>query len=88
MKRPIRSLFGVVSILSALGMAGCATDAEVDAATSGAAQTTEQRPPQFVLLAFDGSLSIPFWHCWVPAPQIPGWPVLQLPPPPGLFSSA
>ncbi len=56
-----RSLFGVASILTTLALAGCATDTEADTESAEGA-ATQARPPQFVILAFDGSSSLPFWN--------------------------
>jgi len=47
--------------LSAVSMtAGCASGE--DASDADESRLSSERPPQYVLLAFDGSLSIPFWE--------------------------
>lgn len=61
MKRVSR-LFALASVLTTLGVAGCASDDSADAASTGSATTNVDRPPQFVLLAFDGSLNLAFWE--------------------------
>lgn len=54
-----KSLFAVSAII-ATTLAGC-SDASTEG-TSEPEQGTVQRPPQFVLLAFDGSLNNAFWE--------------------------
>lgn len=61
MKRVSRFL-AVASVLSTLAVAGCASDTAAETDSNGAAETTQDRPPQFVLLAFDGSLNLDFWN--------------------------
>jgi peptidoglycan/xylan/chitin deacetylase (PgdA/CDA1 family) len=60
MKRVSRVLV-LASVLSTLAVAGCASDAATEADSTDSAQTTQSRPPQFVVLAFDGSLNLDFW---------------------------
>jgi peptidoglycan/xylan/chitin deacetylase (PgdA/CDA1 family) len=63
MKPAVRSIFTFASVLAALTLAGCSSDTAADDADDvGAAQTQGDRPPQFVLLAFDGSLNLDFWQ--------------------------
>jgi hypothetical protein len=61
MKRVSRIL-AVASVLSTLAVAGCASDTASEADGHASADTAQDRPPQFVLLAFDGSLNLDFWH--------------------------
>lgn len=61
MKRVARSLVALAALFSTLGVAGCTSDAAEESGASGAAQSID-RPPQFVLLAFDGSLNLNFWE--------------------------
>src|SRR3954471_21039715 len=59
--RPLAALTLSLAATTAVGCSGAATDDGSDAPDqSGAAQSSE-RPPQFVLLAFDGSLNLDFW---------------------------
>ena len=60
--RPLAALTLSLAATTAVGCSGAATDDGSDAPDqSGAAQSSE-RPPQFVLLAFDGSLNLDFWQ--------------------------
>ena len=60
-----RSLLCCISLasLAALGAlgAGCSGDRGDDVASGEAAQT-QSRPPQLVLMGFDGSLNLAFWE--------------------------
>ena len=58
--RPLLALSLAVAATSAVGCSSAATDEGDDANQGGSAQSSE-RPPQFVLLAFDGSLNLDFW---------------------------
>src|SRR5262245_60872689 len=56
-----RSVFGPALVLAATGM-GCGGAGEDDTGSGAGAQSVgAERPPQFVLLAFDGSLNNDFW---------------------------
>lgn len=58
----LRSLALTAFAVVAAGAQGCAAEREADDEATGAgAQTVVQRPPQFVLLAFDGSYNNAFW---------------------------
>ncbi len=48
--------------MTALGCSGGHTGDGADPAEEGATAATTQRPPQFVMLAFDGSLNLDFWQ--------------------------
>lgn len=50
----------VMATAAALGCSGGSADPE--ASTQGALESTVERPPQFVILAFDGSQSLDFWN--------------------------
>lgn len=58
-KRIAQSLVAVSSLLAAACVTGCSTETDSDATNTQDA--TEGRPPQFVLMAFDGSLNLDFW---------------------------
>lgn len=62
MKRVACSFLAVGALLPTLATAGCTSDTEDKSGESGSAQSTVSRPPQFVLLAFDGSLNLNFWE--------------------------
>src|SRR5262245_54464603 len=56
----LRSLGAASLLLSTAAVSGCSAESDAtESATSE--QTTVARPPQFVLLAFDGSLNNDFW---------------------------
>jgi peptidoglycan/xylan/chitin deacetylase (PgdA/CDA1 family) len=55
-----RSFVAASFVLAATAAAGCSSATD-DGAESGAAAVTQSRPPQFVLLAFDGSYNNAFW---------------------------
>lgn len=59
-KRFARSLVALSSLLAAACVTGCATD--TDDSGTNTQDATEGRPPQFVLMAFDGSLNLDFWQ--------------------------
>lgn len=60
--RPLAALTLSLAATTVVGCSGAATDDGSDAPDqSGAAQSSE-RPPQFVMLAFDGSLNLDFWQ--------------------------
>lgn len=60
--RPLAALTLSLAATTVVGCSGAATDDGSDSPDqSGAAQSSE-RPPQFVLLAFDGSLNLDFWQ--------------------------
>lgn len=61
-RRFARSLVAISSLLAAACVAGCATDTGDDTDDSSAAASAQDRPPQFVLFAFDGSLNLDFWE--------------------------
>lgn len=62
----LRRLLGFGSLavatlaIAASSAVGCAAPSEEDGSSSAAA--VSERPPQFVLLAFDGSLNLDFWE--------------------------
>lgn len=58
-RRFARSVFAVASLLAAACATGCAGDE--GGASSSDQEAVAGRPPQFVLLAFDGSLNLDFW---------------------------
>lgn len=58
--RPL--LAASVLALAASSVTGCSAGAvEEDGVAGGAQAATVARPPQFVILAFDGSYNLPFW---------------------------
>jgi hypothetical protein len=61
-RRFAQSLVAISSILAAACVTGCAADAKDDADNANNAATATDRPPQFVLFAFDGSLNLDFWQ--------------------------
>jgi len=56
--------FGLAAVLAFASIAsvGCSSAAPDETDGAAGAEAISERPPQFVLLAFDGSLSIPFWE--------------------------
>lgn len=56
--------FAALSVVAvaASSVAGCSAPAEEDEASTGASAATLARPPQFVILAFDGSYNNAFWQ--------------------------
>ncbi|MBX3191115.1 MAG: polysaccharide deacetylase family protein [Labilithrix sp.] len=61
----LRRLFAATTLaLAATAIAGCSgAPSEDDDASAGSNQAaTIARPPQFVILAFDGSYNLPFWR--------------------------
>jgi hypothetical protein len=62
LRRFSASLAALALLTTAVGCSGAASDEDgVAPAQAGSAQSSE-RPPQFVLLAFDGSLNLSFWE--------------------------
>ena len=62
LRRSVLMASSLVALAALTGSTGCASD---DASASGAAAadlTGVARPPQYVLLAFDGSLNLDFWQ--------------------------
>jgi hypothetical protein len=60
--RAAGSLAALALVTAAVGCSGASSDDGTDTpAQAGSAQSSE-RPPQFVLLAFDGSLNLSFWE--------------------------
>ncbi|MBX3231721.1 MAG: polysaccharide deacetylase family protein [Labilithrix sp.] len=62
-RRLARSFLALSSLLAAACASGCAGDEGTsnENEETQAPEAVAGRPPQFVLLAFDGSLNIPFW---------------------------
>ena len=60
-RRFARSLLAASSLLAALAATGCSDGASGKTGTSDPEVGTVPRPPQYVLLAFDGSLNNDFW---------------------------
>lgn len=62
LRRSFRPLLAAsVLALAASSVTGCTAAQEEDEATGGAQAATVGRPPQFVILAFDGSYNLNFW---------------------------
>ena len=55
------SVFATSFVLAASAVTGCSSASTDDGGESGSAAATQARPPQFVLLAFDGSYNNAFW---------------------------
>ncbi len=51
-----------LATVAATGCGGTGNEATEDDAVNGSAAINVSRPPQFVILAFDGSYSLPFWR--------------------------
>lgn len=62
LRRLFRPLVAAALALSATAVAGCSGAAVEEEEASGAQAATVARPPQFVLLAFDGSYNLNFWR--------------------------
>jgi hypothetical protein len=56
------SLAALALVTTAVGCSGASSDDSADAPGQGASAQGAERPPQFVLLAFDGSLNLNFWQ--------------------------
>jgi hypothetical protein len=59
--RPLAALALSLAATTVVGCSGAATDDGSDNADQAGAAQSSERPPQFVLLAFDGSLNLDFW---------------------------
>lgn len=62
MRRLASSFLALTSLLAAACAVGCSGDSVADPGASESEVGTVARPPQFVLLAFDGSLNNDFWQ--------------------------
>ena len=64
LRRFLRPALALSLALGSTTIAGCSSGAEdaADDPNAAASAQTAQRPPQFVLLAFDGSLNLDFWQ--------------------------
>jgi hypothetical protein len=59
--RPLAAVALSLAATTVVGCSGAASDEGRDNPDQGAAAQSSERPPQFVLLAFDGSLNLDFW---------------------------
>lgn len=60
--RPLAALTLSLAATTVVGCSGAATDDGSDSPDQAGAAQSSERPPQFVLLAFDGSLNLDFWQ--------------------------
>jgi hypothetical protein len=62
LRRFAGSLAALALVTTAVGCSGAASEDGADAPGATSSAQTSARPPQFVLLAFDGSLNLDFWE--------------------------